>query len=224
MAEPGPLEGARILIIAEASPAIAALEAGLRAAGGTIQRTPPGDSRRLPDSPRDVVIAQVAGAARSPADERRALELLRGLGPRERVIALLDDPPGLLGAAVRDFVLAPFRPAEVVARTARLLLEPPPRAELHAGNLRLHVGNRTVSLDGRPVDITFHEFEVLRALLAAGGGVLSREDMVRALGHAGGPTSRWVDIHIHRLRSKLRGLRGAAIETVRGVGYRLSRG
>jgi DNA-binding response OmpR family regulator len=45
--------------------------------------------------------------------------------------------------------------------------------------------------------------------------------MVRHLARDAAPDSRWVDIHIHRLRTKLHAMRGASIETVRGVGYRL---
>jgi DNA-binding response OmpR family regulator len=142
---------------------------------------------------------------------------------RERTLALLNEPAPQQVALVGDFVLPPFRSPEVVARVARLLL--PARADttLRAGNLELHTAARTVTVGNRTVDLTFHEFEILKLLLTANGSVLSREDMVRHLAHEGTPDSRWADIHIHRLRTKLHALDRASIETVRGVGYRLSR-
>jgi two-component system alkaline phosphatase synthesis response regulator PhoP len=140
-----------------------------------------------------------------------------------RTLALVDEPLPAQLAPVRDFVLPPFRPAEVVARVARMLTPLQAQTVLHAGNLELHTASRTASVGGRAVEFTFYEFEILRLLLIANGGVLSREDMVRHLGHDAPPDSRWVDIHIHRLRTKLRALRGASVDTVRGVGYRLTR-
>jgi hypothetical protein len=212
------LAGARITILAEPSTPILAVEDRLRAAGASVMRTP---SRRAgamrPDS-CDVVIVRIERA------DGATEAVPRGpLFAPHRTLALVDEPLPPQPTPVRDFVLPPFRPAEVVARVARMLTPQSGQGMLHAGNLELHTASRTASVGGRAVELTFHEFEILRVLMAANGGVLSREDMVRHLAHDAPPDSRWVDIHIHRLRTKLRALRGAGIETVRGVGYRLTR-
>jgi DNA-binding response OmpR family regulator len=80
-----------------------------------------------------------------------------------------------------------------------------------------------VTVGGRPVELTPKEFDLLRALLEAGGRVLSREHLLnRVWGYARADEieSRTVDVHIRRLRSKL-GPEERRIATIKGVGYRL---
>lgn len=64
---------------------------------------------------------------------------------------------------------------------------------------------------------------MLRVLLVANGAVVSRVELGRLIDHNVGEDSRAMDIHVHRLRLKLRGLQEARIETVRGAGYRVGR-
>ena len=79
--------------------------------------------------------------------------------------------------------------------------------------------------NGAPVALTRREFDLLRALVEAGGRVLSREHLLEHVwGYtaAGEIESRTVDVHVRRLRQKL-GPAGGLIGTVAGVGYRLER-
>lgn len=78
---------------------------------------------------------------------------------------------------------------------------------------------RSVRADGRVVPLTYQEFELLTHLAASPGRVHSRGRLLQAVwGHAGAGSLRTVDVHIHRLRSKLGGYR-QRIVTVRRLGY-----
>lgn len=218
------LEGARVGIIAAPAPDIEAVDHALREAGAEVHLLREGSTGWQGEARFDALLVRidVREAARSTsAATRQQLANLEALALSHRVIALADVSPHVLAPGVRDFVSPPYRPAEVVARVGRVLREPAPEVVLRAGNLEAHVTNRTVLVGGRPVEVTFGEFELLRALLTAHGRPVSRNGL---LGHAepsDRAAARWVDMHVHRLRAKLAGLQGARIETVRGIGYRL---
>jgi phosphate regulon transcriptional regulator PhoB len=124
-----------------------------------------------------------------------------------------------------DYIVKPFSPKELVARV-RAVLRRSRRAEapraLKAGGLSLDPGRHEVTLDGASVALTPKEFELLQALMEAGGRVLSREHLLdRVWGYARADEieSRTVDVHVRRLRAKL-GAEGRRIVTVKTVGYR----
>ncbi len=219
------IRGARVSLVGEHDEWLNAIQEHLLEHGAVVERI----TLAALDQPNiqlgDAVLIHLARAdvAHGTAEARRARSRVEALGRQRRVIGLIDDPlaepfPGLL-----DFVLPPFHPAEVAARLQRVLLEPA-SGEVHSvGNLEVSVVNRTVVVGGRPAEVTYQEFELLRALVTANGRVLTRNDLARELGHPDADgTSRRVDIHVHRLRSKLSALSGASIETVRNVGYRLA--
>jgi DNA-binding response OmpR family regulator len=95
---------------------------------------------------------------------------------------------------------------------------------LERGPVRLDAGARRAEVDGTELSLTYSEFEVLRALLAATGRLLSRQDLLDAIfgGHEF-RDPRAIDVHVHHLRDKLAAAGGDpdAIVTVRGAGYRL---
>ena len=85
----------------------------------------------------------------------------------------------------------------------------------------LDVAKRQVSIDGQPVTLSTREFDVLHALMLADGRVLSREQLEqRIYGWGQEVESNAVEVHIHHLRRKLR---PELIQTVRGIGYAISR-
>ena len=88
---------------------------------------------------------------------------------------------------------------------------------LRVGPFELDQHAYTITIDTRPLPLTHHEFEVLRALLAHAGRPVSLE---RLLGTLGGPDAspRAIDCHVRALRSKL-GPHRTSIRTVRGLGY-----
>ena len=92
---------------------------------------------------------------------------------------------------------------------------------LRLGDVVLDAGRRTVSVNGRRTALRAKEFDLLRALLQHAGLPLSRERLLAlAWGYAVPVKTRTVDVHVNHLRRKLAGS-NVAIETLRGVGYRL---
>ncbi len=93
--------------------------------------------------------------------------------------------------------------------------------KLRAGRIELDVEDFVASVDGQPVQLTLLEFRLLKFLVEARGRVRSREALlVEVWGYSTEVETRTIDTHVKRLRDKL-GDAGDAIETVRGVGYRL---
>ena len=124
-----------------------------------------------------------------------------------------------------DYVTKPFAVKELLARVKALLrrAEAPALASeiLKAGPITLDTGRRTVRVAGKPAELTTTEFDLLHALAARRGKVLSREDLIQAArGTESTITDRTIDVHIASLRRKL-GKHAERIETIRGVGYKL---
>jgi two-component system phosphate regulon response regulator PhoB len=124
-----------------------------------------------------------------------------------------------------DYIPKPFRPKELVARV-RAVLRRAGRPLADAGkvikihNLEIHPGRREVKVDGRPVELTFTEFQVLHTLVQRPGWVYTRYQIVDAVRGDDYPvTDRSVDVQIVGLRKKL-GKASKLVETVRGIGYR----
>jgi two-component system OmpR family response regulator/two-component system response regulator QseB len=92
---------------------------------------------------------------------------------------------------------------------------------LSVGELRLELDSHTLTNGGEPIKLTNREFKVLRALMEAAGRILTRAQLEESLyGWKDGVDSNAIEVHIHNLRLKL----GSSIlQTVRGVGYTISR-
>ena len=130
-----------------------------------------------------------------------------------------------LDGGADDYLTKPFGMMELVSRCKALLRRArrlaKPDDTLRVGNLELSVSRHEVSLDGKAVALTLREFELLAYLMARPGIVCTRESLLQHVwGWDFDGGSRTVDVHVQTLRSKLEGSE-AAIETVRGVGYRL---
>lgn len=125
-----------------------------------------------------------------------------------------------------DYVPKPFYPRELVARVKAVLRRVQPRTAaaevLQHGDLVVRVAEREVAVAGEPVDLTPKEFELLASLMAHPGIVFSRDQLLKHVWGVDFPYgTRTVDQHVAQLRSKL-GKRDP-IETVRGVGYKVTR-
>lgn len=123
-----------------------------------------------------------------------------------------------------DEVLLPdATAAEVRVRLAILLRRTGGGGEavLRLGPLALNVETYQVRVSGRPLDLTFKEFELLRFLMQRPGRVFTRSDLLQEVwGYNFYGGTRTVDVHVRRLRAKLGPEHEDLIETVRGVGYR----
>jgi DNA-binding response OmpR family regulator len=127
-----------------------------------------------------------------------------------------------LSLGADDYLSKPFAFPELVARLRALgrRATPPVPPVLSAGNVVLDPSRRTVSRSGAPVDLTRKEFGVLEVLLAAGGAVVSSEELLeRVWDENADPFTTTVRVTVMTLRKKL-GEPGI-IETVVGSGYRV---
>jgi DNA-binding response OmpR family regulator len=132
-----------------------------------------------------------------------------------------------------DYVVKPFSPRELVARVQAILR----RGRLERGeskkllsfeNLVVDLEKHKVTLEGRPILLTPHEFKLLQTLMAAPGRVFSRDDLLDRLypHHEASVIDRVVDVHIGKLRQKIEKNPGNPryIRTVRGIGYQFMEG
>jgi two-component system alkaline phosphatase synthesis response regulator PhoP len=125
---------------------------------------------------------------------------------------------------VDDFFVWPCRPLEVQVRVRQALWRRSgldPAHVIRANGLVIDTANYKVYLDGRPVDLTYKEYELLRFLATNRDKVFTREALLnRVWGYDYYGGARTVDVHIRRLRSKIEIGTTTFIETVRNVGYR----
>ena len=125
-----------------------------------------------------------------------------------------------------DYVTKPFNMSILIARINALLRrfqssEAPPKI-VNIGSVEIDTDRYLVTVEGEPLALTRTEFGILYALATAKGRVLTRNQLIdEAIGSDAMVTDRTIDVHVTSLRSKL-GLARELVETVRGIGYRLS--
>ena len=140
----------------------------------------------------------------------------------------LDKVRGLeMGA--EDYITKPFGVLELQARVKTALRRVPAAAgAVRLGDNAIDFGRREVRRGGKEVKLTFKEFELLEYMYKNAGLVLSRDQLLTQVWgyNFEGDTTRTVDFHVHSLRQKLgdSAERPRYIQTVRGYGYKLSKG
>ena len=121
-----------------------------------------------------------------------------------------------------DYVIKPFAFSELLARIEVAVRRRKALPPIEAFDLRLDLVRRQVTRGGKALELSPREFDLLLALVRAGGATLSRSDLLRNVwGIEFDPGTNVVDVHIGRLRRKLDKHGSALIHTVRGEGYRL---
>jgi DNA-binding response OmpR family regulator len=185
------------------------------------------DVRALLSGPSpDVVLID---ARADLADARATCRVLQATGLAAPLLGIVTEA-GLAALqadwGVDDFLLAGAGPAEVEARL-RLATGKPSAASatgpavISAGDLTVDPDTYAAKLKGRPLDLTYKEFELLRFLAQHPGRVFTREQLLREVwgyDYFGG--TRTVDVHVRRLRAKLGSEYESMIGTVRQVGYK----
>lgn len=159
-------------------------------------------------------------------------EVLRQIRARSRTPTLMltargQDVDRIVGLELGadDYLPKPFNPRELLARIHAILRrtkrQPYPPERLSVGDLELDTGSRVVRRAGKLIELTAVEFSLLEVLLRAAGRVVTREELAKAvLGREFTPYDRAIDMHVSKLRKKLRPRTGAeCIQTVRSAGY-----
>jgi DNA-binding response OmpR family regulator len=215
------------VLIAEDEPRIAAfVEKGLRANGFATAVV--GDGLSALDRARsgdfDLVVLDIGLPVLDGFAVLRALRAERCAVPVVVLTArdsVQDTVAGLEGGA-DDYMAKPFRFEELLARV-RLRLAGSRQGEvtvLTAGDLSLDLRTRRASVGSRVVDLSAREFALAETFLRHPGQVLAREQLLSSVwGYDFDPGSNVVDVYVRYLRRKLGAER---IETVRGMGYRLT--
>jgi DNA-binding response OmpR family regulator len=130
-----------------------------------------------------------------------------------------------------DYITKPFSIREFRSRVRALLRragaprrDMPEAEPLVSGNVSLDSDRRVATVDGRALDLTYVEFELLRTLVAQPGKVFSRRALLQAIwGDSSYREPRTIDVHVRHLREKIEEdpSEPELILTVRGAGYRL---
>jgi OmpR family response regulator NblR len=139
----------------------------------------------------------------------------------------LEDRVACLEAGADDYLLKPYRIDEFLQRVQLYLkLEPQNQAQLQFGGLTLDLDTRQARRNGRPIDLTMKEFELLRYLMEHPREVLTREQILENVwGYEFMGESNVIEVYVRYLRLKIEAEgEKRLIQTVRGVGYVLREG
>ncbi|SEK58385.1 response regulator transcription factor [Streptacidiphilus jiangxiensis] len=220
----------RVLIVEDERRLAAALQRGLEAEGFAVDIAHDGVTglRQATRSPYDVVMLDIMLPG---LNGYRVCSMLRAEGFQAGILMLTAkdgewDEAEALDTGADDFLSKPFSYVVLVARLralARRVGGRQPR-QVSLGDLAVDLGARTCTRGGTPVRLTAREFAVLEHLALRAGDVVSKRDILEAVWdeHYDGDLNV-VEVHVSALRRKIDAPWGrAAVQTVRGVGYRLA--
>jgi two-component system response regulator CpxR len=158
-------------------------------------------------------------------------EILRRLREKSKVPVIMltargEDVDRIVGLELGadDYLPKPFNPRELVARIRAVVRRYYPRSEapshrIEVNGIVLDTGTREVMANGKRVDLTTFEFDILEQLMRSAGHVLSRDALMENFyNRKATPFDRSIDMHISHLRKKIEN-GDALIKTIRGVGY-----
>lgn len=140
-----------------------------------------------------------------------------------------DEKDELLGfeLGVDEYITKPFSPKILVARIEAILRRSNvigPEDIIEVGGIRLNKAAHEVTIDGRPIELSFKEFELLTYFVANQGVALSRERILNNVwNYDYFGDARTIDTHVKKLRSKLKD-KGEYIKTIWGMGYKFEVG
>ena len=162
-------------------------------------------------------------------------EILRRLRPQSKVPVIMltargEDVDRIVGLELGadDYLPKPFNPRELAARMRAVLRRYEPRPAAAAGRIEINgvtldPGAREVLAQGKPVELTTFEFDILEMLMRSAGRVLSRDRLMENFyNRKATPFDRSIDMHISHLRKKIEH-GDTLIKTIRGVGYQFCR-
>ena len=219
----------RVLVVDDEPHILRALRASLRGAGYEVDTagTAEGALTAAALAPPDAVILDLVlpdGRGTDVARELRTwssvpIIVLSVVGDESEKVAALD-------AGADDYVTKPFGIDELLARLRAALRRGEPSGEpvVEIGALSIDLEKRSVHVDGKLVQLTPHEFELLRALARNPGKLMTHSALLREVwGRAYGDESHYLHVYVSQLRRKLEPdpARPRYILTEPGAGYRL---
>ncbi len=221
----------RILLIEDDPRIVAFVKRGLEAEGYPVDVVEDGDRAVAAGSGTgyDVILLDLM----LPGMD--GTEVCRALRARKVATAILmltardsvEDRVDGLRAGADDYLTKPFSFDELLARIEALRRRPPVYqeevSELEVGSLKLDRDSRTVTRDGRAIELSPREFAMLEFLMVAPGRVRSRPRILEAVwGYSSDPLTNVVEVCMSQLRKKLGdGDDQRLIHTVRGFGYKI---
>ena len=173
----------------------------------------------------DIILLDLVSTGENIDVKQVVREAQKGEGPALLGLVPSDQLGHLdLTLGLDDFILRGATTAEVSARLRQILWKKAridTRNVLKCGDLVMDLASYTVYVAGRPVELTYKEYQLLRFLATHRDRVFSRETLLNKVwGYDFYGGARTVDVHIRRLRSKIEDRHHTFIETVRNVGYR----
>jgi len=220
----------RVLVVDDEPQILRALKASLKGAGYDVEtaETAEGALTAVALSPPDAVILDLVLPDGRGTDVTRELRtwsnvpviVLSVVGEESEKVAALD-------AGADDYVTKPFGIDELLARlrAAMRRVETAPEPVIEIGELRIDLEKRAVSVGGTPVQLTPHEFALLRVLARNPGKLLTHAALLREVwGRGYGEESHYLHVYVSQLRRKLEPdpARPRYILTEPGAGYRLA--
>lgn len=163
----------------------------------------------------DIMLAGLEGMRRLRDQSQIPILILSAKADR------LDRVTGLLAGA-DDYLAKPFYPDELLARVQALLRRVAPKPEaMQIGELSFLAASRDVYFEGKRLDLTAMEVEILECLMGSFGKAVSRDRLsLRLYNRVSAPFERNIDTHVSRIRRKMGDGRGMIL-SVRGTGYQI---
>ncbi|NEW89744.1 DNA-binding response regulator [Rhodopseudomonas sp. WA056] len=216
----------RILVVEDDAMIADGIRAGLSLAGASIDCVSGCEDARaaLAANEFSAVVLDIMLPDGSGVDLLRAIRAAGDTTPVLLLTALDETPDRIAGldAGADDYLGKPFDLDELSARLRAIIRRRDGRAAtcLEHGPVRLYPAEGNATLDGVSVALSRREFAVLHALMERPGVVRSRAELEERLyGWGDEVDSNAIEVHIHNLRAKLG---RSAIETMRGLGYRMA--
>jgi two-component system, OmpR family, KDP operon response regulator KdpE len=219
----------RVLVVDDEPQFLRALETNLRGAGYEVETATTAKEALAAAGlrPPDAIILDLLlpdGTGTEVSRELRAwseapIVLVSAVGDEAEKIAALD-------AGADDYVTKPFAMGELLARLRAALRRAGPAGDpvLEVGPIRIDLDKQSVTVDGRPVHLTPHEYRILKLLALNPGKLLTHRTILQDVwGPAYGAESNYLHVYVSQLRRKLEPdpARPQYLVTEPGAGYRL---
>ena len=171
----------------------------------------------LPDKDGLSILAEIRKGIYAPKLRQLPIIMLTAKDSEYDKVVALD-------GGADDYITKPFGMMELISRVRAMLrrsaVETPAKKVITYNNISLDDGSHEVKVEGKTIQLSLKEYNILKLLMENKGTVITRDSLLTKIwGYDFVGESRTVDVHIATLRTKL-GDNGNCIKTIRGVGYK----